>query len=179
MDVNIVYMPAELLLETFKSLDEKNLGRCSLVCRQWEQIAKSNAIWKKMFPGIDLVIGERGVNIKEYIKMNNLQKISCITQLPRAFQSFLEKLSGKNVSFECLFPFNPKAKFITSYLQQRDAPIELKEQYILINPFEPTGYSGDGGRSSSKWEMHHTGKIPFESCLHPIHQLLTANEWRG
>ncbi len=108
----------------FSFLDEKSLGICNRVSREWN--TQADAVWKKIYLGIENIAPE---NFKEYIKDHDLKPVK-LDELDAVFQKFLTLSFDKNVSFHLICPFNKDCK-INAHLTYQDDQEMHKAEYLL------------------------------------------------
>ena len=113
------------------SLDLRDLGRCCLVSKGWNQIANDDRVWKywlqQYTSSKDLIsLPDRG--IKAFIAQ---RVVFSLEGLQKKFLSAVGKLdSGKELIFKCSFPFNEEGTYLFEADINEGRPIDDKQGII-------------------------------------------------
>jgi hypothetical protein len=149
----ISQMPAEIMHQIFSGLDERSLGRCTGVSRDWNRVASDDRLWKQLFPGI----GAPDKGVKAYIDSHSVKSFDEIVD---RLQGLANKLSSREgVQFRCVFPFNPKCRvtaknysLIYAYPVKQEICIFLRAFPVALH--EITSYSiSFGGSTVSRFKV--------------------------
>lgn len=123
-------LPNEILQEIFLQVGWQSIGRCCLVCSQWNQAISDDFFWKKLFPK---VIPPPGTSIRNFLRTHGIRSEE---ELCYRLKNFILKI-GQGVAgrFVCqdISSLHPQAVVHVGLDVPIDASLQKEQIWILLS----------------------------------------------